>query len=76
MPWHDSDVLILMEQDIAARKNKTPKLSELQKTREEYMAMDLTLFHRNLYQTVDSGLKLESKVTFDKKKKRPTFQFV
>eukprot|EP00957_Ditylum_brightwellii_P187815 14300444-Ditylum_brightwellii.AAC.1 len=69
MPWHDFDVHILMGQDIAAQENKTLKPSELWKTREEYTAMHLALFRRRLYQTVDSGLKIESKATFDKKKK-------
>eukprot|EP00957_Ditylum_brightwellii_P035102 2661365-Ditylum_brightwellii.AAC.1 len=62
-------------ENIANGKNKTVKSSALQKTRQEYMDMDLALFCRHLYQTVDFELKLQSKAHFEKKKKWSTFCF-
>eukprot|EP00957_Ditylum_brightwellii_P076011 5777939-Ditylum_brightwellii.AAC.1 len=73
--WHDSDARKFLTDDIANGKNKTMKPSALQKTRQEHMDMDLALFCRHLYQTVDFKLRLQSKAHFDKKKKRSMFCF-
>eukprot|EP00957_Ditylum_brightwellii_P109424 8346424-Ditylum_brightwellii.AAC.1 len=73
--WHDSDACKFLMEDIANGKNKTMKPSALQKTRQEYMDMDLALLCGHLYQMVDFELKLQSKAHFDKKKKGSTFCF-
>ena len=75
VPWHDSDARKFLMEDVANGKNKVMKPSALQKTRQEYMDMDLAKFRRRLYQTVDFQLKRESRAHFDKKKKRSTFRF-
>jgi hypothetical protein len=75
--WHKSEAKALLEKDIKNKvhlkimenkKKISPK--EIYKTRVEYRAFPLAVFRNHIYQEVKRLEKIESKIRYNKKKKR------